>query len=351
MHVEIRNVDMTFGALQVLRGCSLTMVRGEVVSLLGPSGCGKTTLLRCIAGFLVPQRGEIVIDGKDVTLVPPNRRRVGLVFQNYALFPHLSVFDNVAYGLSVQRLGGREIAARVRNALELVALGDLGERYPVQLSGGQQQRVALARACILEPEILLLDEPFNALDAKLRGTMQVELRKLVKRLEMTSIFVTHDQTEALTLSDRIAVMRDGMIEQLSDPLDLYDSPATIYVAGFIGNTNLIRRRAENGRVELAGGVTLPADRSGEVSIVIRPENLLLSPPSATHAGASWEGTVSFVRPLGATVEYEVDLGAEGALRVVDLRAPHQRPFAVGTRVAVAPRNLEGCVVLPAEVGT
>jgi len=350
MHVEIRNVDKTFGSLQVLRACSLTMSRGEVVSLLGPSGCGKTTLLRCIAGFVVPEQGEIVIDGEDVTLVPPNRRRVGFVFQSYALFPHLTVFQNVAYGLNVRRRPRSEIAARVRAALDLVALSEFADRYPAQLSGGQQQRVALARVFILEPEILLLDEPFNALDAKLRGTMQVELRKLVKRLGMTSIFVTHDQTEALTLSDRIAVMGAGTIEQLSEPLQVYDTPATTYVAGFIGSTNLLRRRVEDGRVELARGVTLPAAFKGEVSVVLRPENLLLSEPSAPGVAPAWEGTVSFVRPLGATVEYEVELGDHEALRVLDLREPHERPFAVGARVVVTLRNLEACVVLPAVTG-
>jgi ABC-type Fe3+/spermidine/putrescine transport system ATPase subunit len=176
--------------------------------------------------------------------------------------------------------------------------------------------------------------------------MQVELRKLIKRLGMTSIFVTHDQNEALTLSDRIAVMREGMIEQLSEPLQVYDAPASAYIAGFIGNTNLVHRWAENGRVELARGVALPAAFEGEASIVLRPENLLLNEPSG--AAPTWEGTVSFVRPLGATVEYEVDLGADGALRILDLREPHERPFAVGARVAVALRNPGACVVLPTE---
>ncbi len=347
MHVVISDVDKVFGGTRVLKGCTLGLERGEVVSLLGPSGCGKTTLLRCLAGFLVPERGEIRIDGTDVTLVPPNRRRVGLVFQSYALFPHLSVFDNVAYGLTVRRCPRREIAERVREALALVALEGFAERFPAQLSGGQQQRVALARAFILEPEILLLDEPFNALDAKLRGTMQVELRKLVKRLGMTSIFVTHDQTEALTLSDRVAVMRDGIIQQLDHPLALYDTPSSDYVAGFIGTTNFVRREAREGHVALGGGLALPTAVQGPVQVVLRPENLRVR-AVREGAAAPFTGKVTFVRPLGATVEYEIDAGADGTLRVVDLREALAPTFAEGADVAVVVRKPEACAILPGE---
>jgi ABC-type Fe3+/spermidine/putrescine transport system ATPase subunit len=347
MHVAINDVDKVFGGTRVLAGCTLGLERGEVVSLLGPSGCGKTTLLRCLAGFLVPERGEIRIDDVEVTLVPANRRRVGLVFQNYALFPHLSVFDNVAYGLTVRRRPRGEITRRVREALALVALEEFADRFPAQLSGGQQQRVALARAFILEPEILLLDEPFNALDAKLRGTMQIELRKLVKRLGMTSIFVTHDQTEALTLSDRVAVMRDGVIEQLDHPLALYDAPASGYVAGFIGTTNFGRREAGGGQVAVGRGLALPTAAHGHVQVVLRPENLHVRALSDDLA-APFVGTVTFVRPLGATVEYEIDAGADGTLRVVDLREALARTFAEGDDVAVAVRKPEACTILPLE---
>ena len=346
MHVRLHALEKAFDGHPVLRGCSIDVERGEVVSLLGPSGCGKTTLLRCLAGFLVPDRGEIFVGGTDVTLVPPNRRRVGLVFQNYALFPHLTVFANVAYGLSVQRRPRAEIARRVEDALASVALEGLGDRYPAQLSGGQQQRVALARAFVLEPEVLLLDEPFNALDAKLRGTMQVELRKLVKRLGMTSIFVTHDQTEALTLSDRVAVMRDGVIEQLDHPLALYDQPRNTYVAGFIGTTNLIERVALGGRIELRPGLVIDAPRAGRARVVLRPENLVLRPLDGQADGVGFEGVVTFVRPLGSTLEYEVDLGADGTLTVVSLREPGGRAFAEGERVGIAVRRPEACIVLP-----
>src|SRR5262249_22925240 len=204
----------------------LEVTKGEVMTLLGPSGCGKTTLLRTIAGFVMPDAGSVSIGGRDVTFDPPNRRTVGMVFQHYALFPHMTVFGNVAYGLRVRRLARTEIDRRVRAALELVDLAALGRRWPAQLSRGQQQRVALARVLVLAPEVLLLDEPFGALDAKLRQAMQVDLPQLVRRLGITTVFVTHDQDEALTLSDRIAVMRSGVIEQVGTPLEIYDRPAS-----------------------------------------------------------------------------------------------------------------------------
>ena len=323
MHVEVDGVSKFFGALQVLTDCSLTIERGEVITLLGPSGCGKTTLLRCIAGFYIPEQGRVVVDGRDVTLVPPNKREVGLIFQNYALFPHLSVWKNVAYGLSVRRRPRPDIERQVTKALELVSLTDLAERYPSQLSGGQQQRVAIARALVLEPTVMLLDEPFNALDAKLRSAMQVELRKLVKTLDMTSIFVTHDQTEALTMSDRIAVMREGRLEQLADPLAIYDAPASTYVADFIGSANMIAATAAGGQAELAAGIALPTTVEGKATIVVRPENILVAAEASDDGSGGWTGTIGFVRPLGATVEYEVEV-------------------AVGLRL----RDPEACVVLP-----
>jgi ABC-type Fe3+/spermidine/putrescine transport system ATPase subunit len=221
-------VDKAFGALPVLRGCALDVRPGEVMTLLGPSGCGKTTLLRVIAGLVSPDAGSISIGGRDVTWVPANRRQVGMVFQHYALFPHMTVFGNVAYGLRVRRARREEIGRRVRAALALVELDPLAERWPGQLSGGQQQRVALARALILEPQVLLLDEPFGALDAKLREAMQIDLKKLVQRLGITTVFVTHDQDEAFTLSDRIAVMEAGRITQMGSPLEIYDRPASAY---------------------------------------------------------------------------------------------------------------------------
>src|SRR5262245_11239193 len=234
VHVRLQGIRKTYGANPVLRDCDLDVRKGEVMTLLGPSGCGKTTLLRTVAGFVVPDAGSVAIGGRDVTLSPPNHRPVGMVFQHYALFPHMTVLANVAYGLRVRRVGRAETERRARAALELVELAALADRWPLQLSGGQQQRVALARVLVLEPEVLLLDEPFGALDAKLRQTMQVDLRRLVRRVGITTVFVTHDQDEALTLSDRIAVMRGGEFEQVGTPLEIYDRPASAYVADFVG---------------------------------------------------------------------------------------------------------------------
>ena len=347
MHVEVKGVGKFFGASQVLKDCSLEIDRGEVVTLLGPSGCGKTTLLRCIAGFYLPEQGSIVLDGRDVTLVPPNKRNVGLIFQNYALFPHLSVWKNVAYGPSVRKVPRREIARRVAEILDLVSLSDLADRYPNQLSGGQQQRVAIARTLVLEPEVMLLDEPFNALDAKLRFTMQGELRKLVKRLGMTSIFVTHDQSEALTMSDRIAIMREGELEQVAEPLAIYDAPATAYVADFIGSANMIEGEARGGRVEIGPGVFLPTALQGRTTVVVRPENIALAADGPADGGERWRGKVSFVRTLGATVEYEIEIEGRPPVRAVALRQAKDRTLAVGEAVGLALRDPDACVVLEA----
>ena len=289
--IAIEGVCKSFGSQQVLQDCSLAVGRGTVLTLLGPSGCGKTTLLRTIAGFVQPDRGRVFIGGRDSTRLPPHERRVGYVFQDYALFPHLTVGGNVAYGLKVRRMRRAETAQRVAGALDLVGLGGLGPRYPSELSGGQQQRVAIARALVLEPEVLLLDEPFNALDAALRTTMQAELRKLIERVGITSLFVTHDQGEAMALSDTVAVMRAGTIEQFAPPLEIYDRPRTAYVARFIGRANLIE----------AGAAGL---RDGGSMLMVRPENLML----ATGDGAGWPGRVAFATALGGQIEYEVDCG-------------------------------------------
>ncbi len=263
--VAVRDIVKRYGAQTVLDRCSLDAIEGEILTLLGPSGCGKTTLLRCIAGFIRPDGGGILIDGADTLPVPVNRRPVGVVFQSYALFPHLTVAGNVGYGLRMRGVAKDEIQRRVTAALASVSLGGFENRYPSQLSGGQQQRVAIARVIVLEPRVLLLDEPFNALDAKLRGNMQVELRQLIKTLGITAIFVTHDQEEAMTLSDRIAVMRAGRIEQLDRPDVVYDRPASAYVADFIGASNSLAARAEGGRLTLPDGQVLPTALAGDVS--------------------------------------------------------------------------------------
>jgi ABC-type Fe3+/spermidine/putrescine transport system ATPase subunit len=341
-HVQLQGVRKTFGALPVLRDCDLEVAQGEVLTLLGPSGCGKTTLLRTVAGFVVPDAGSVRIGERDMTLVPPNRRPVGMVFQHYALFPHMTVAGNVGYGLRVRRLRREEIAHRVRATLDLVDLAGLADRWPGQLSGGQQQRVALARVLVLTPEVLLLDEPFGALDAKLRQAMQVDLRRLVRRLGITTVFVTHDQDEALTLSDRIAVMRAGVIEQVGTPLEIYDNPASAYVADFIGQSNLLAAEARGGRAELGPGVALSTDRAGRVTVVVRPEHLAVR---RDEAGPGWLGTLTFVKHAGATTEYQVDVGRPAPLRVLAMRDAGGPVLAVGDRVRVALRDGAACVVL------
>ena len=346
MHVEVDALDKSFGPSRVLKGCSLGIDRGEVVTLLGPSGCGKTTLLRCIAGFHLPERGRVAIDGRDMTLVPPHRRGVGMIFQSYALFPHLDVRRNVAYGLAVRKVGRAERERRVAAALDLVSLGKLADRYPSQLSGGQQQRVAIARVLVLEPTVLLLDEPFNALDAKLRHAMQGELRKLVKALGMTTIFVTHDQSEALTLSDRVAVMRDGEIEQVAPPLRIYDAPASDYVADFIGNANTFAGEARAGRLPLAPGIEVSSPVEGEAIAILRPENVRVE-PAEDPEGPGWRGRIGFVRTLGATVEYEVEAAGGTTVKVLALRLASEPVLALGQPVCMALRDPGACTVLPA----
>ncbi len=342
--VVIRDAVKRFAGLTVLDRCSLEAQEGEILTLLGSSGCGKTTLLRCIAGFLTPDEGEILIDGKDTIPVPVNRRSVGVVFQSYALFPHLTVARNVGYGLRMRGVAAAEIARRVSVALQTVSLTGFEERYPAQLSGGQQQRVAIARVLVLEPRVLLLDEPFNALDAKLRGTMQMEMRQLIKRLGITAIFVTHDQEEALTMSDRIAVMRAGKIEQLGTPEEIFDRPASAYVADFVGTSNFADGVASAGRVILPDGQSIATDLDGAVRVMLRPHNILLGPAQAE--GAGWSGLVRFRRHVGALMEYEVGLEDGAALRVVALRNEAVARIEAGDRVSLSLRDPAACIAFP-----
>lgn len=346
MRVSIARLDKRFGSNQVLRSCDLTVEDGELVTLLGPSGCGKTTLLRCLAGFELPEAGALRIGDSDLTHQPPNKRNVGFVFQNYALFPHLSVLENVAYGLKIRRRPRAEVASRVEQALSLVSLAEFANRYPSQLSGGQQQRVALARAIVLRPSVLLLDEAFNALDAKLRLSMQMELRKLVKRLEMTTICVTHDQIEALTISDRIAVMASGRIEQIASAHTIYDKPSTTFVADFIGAANVLKRSATEAGTEVCTGVRLDSHEAGPVAIVIRPENLLLD---RGVNGNGWFGQITYARLLGPSVEYEVLTERDGPLRALVARNPGSNGSAilsVGEKVRINLKDASACVVIP-----
>ena len=280
--VDLSGVSKRYGAVVALDGVDLTVFEGELLSLLGPSGCGKTTTLNVIAGFAAPDAGRVVIDDADVTGEPAWRRGLGIVFQSYALFPHMSVADNVAFGLRERGLGRTEIAERVSEALALVRLPGAGRRRPHELSGGMQQRVALARALVIRPRVLLLDEPLAALDRKLREEMRAELRDIQQRVGITTVFVTHDQHEALGLSDRVAVMNAGRLEQLGSPREVYERPATPFVADFVGASSVLHARAIDAEtVELAGGARLrvslrPAPVPGRpLRLLVRPERVEL----------------------------------------------------------------------------
>ncbi len=299
--LEISALTKAFGGRSVLTDISLAVAQGEFVALLGPSGCGKTTLLRCIAGFLIPEAGSVRIGGSDVTALPPYRRPLNTVFQNYALFPHLSVADNVAYGPRRHGASRAEAAERAREALALVGLAEFGDRFPQELSGGQQQRVALARAIVNKPMLLLLDEPLSALDLKLRKRMQLELKQLQEKLGIAFIFVTHDQEEAMTMADRIVVMNGGRIEQIGRGQDIYRAPRSRFVADFIGEANILPcRRLADGRVALSlGSVTLPAPglpAGADLVAILRPEDVTLS-------AAATEGSIA------ATVEDVIHVGS------------------------------------------
>jgi putative spermidine/putrescine transport system ATP-binding protein len=275
--LTISHLEKSFGANKVVKDFDLEIAKGEFVSLLGPSGCGKTTVLRMVAGFETPSQGAIRIDGKDVVGLRPNQRNIGMVFQAYALFPNLTVAQNVAFGMKVKGLPRAETDARVAEMLDLIGLPDLGARYPFQLSGGQQQRVALARALAVRPQVLLLDEPLSALDAKIRVSLRTEIREIQRRLGITTIFVTHDQEEALSMSDRIVVMNGGIAEQVGTPFEVYNRPATKFVANFVGTLNTFDAKVENaseGRISLDGvAMTLPAPvpSGAGIAIALRPE--------------------------------------------------------------------------------
>ena len=340
--LRIGAVSKHFGTVTVLKDCSLDVAEGEIVTLLGASGCGKTTLLRCIAGFWEAEDGIIEIDGHDMAPLPVNRRPVGVVFQSYALFPHLTVARNVGYGLRMRGVPKAEIEQRVAKALDTVSLSEFANRYPAQLSGGQQQRVAVARVLVLQPRVLLLDEPFSALDAKLRGSMQVELRQLIKRLGLTAIFVTHDQEEALTMSDRIAVMRDGRIEQVDVPDTIFDYPATAYVADFIGTSNFWRATSQDGRVTLPDGQVLTTALAGEVQIMTRPHNLRLGPPET----GPWQGKVAFQRTVGALIEVHVEMPDGAIIQVAMMRQDRMQPLAPGVPVSLSVIDPSFCAVYP-----
>ena len=313
------------------------MDRGEFVSLLGPSGCGKTTALRQVAGFDRPDAGSIVLDGKDITRTPPNRRSMGMVFQAYSLFPNMTARQNVEFGLRIQGRSKVDRGKRIGELLELVGLSAAGDRYPHQLSGGMQQRVALARAIAIEPRVLLLDEPLSALDAKVRVQLREEIRRIQLELGITTLYVTHDQEEALSVSDRVAVMFGGRIEQIGTPVEMYTAPATPFVAEFVGLTNRLPGTVQGGVVEVLG-VRLPLvlrDTSpGPAVALIRPEAMSITPAS-THAGGAFEGTVAAISFLGAISRVTVDLGDLSIL--VQVLTSEATSCPVGTRVQVSVR--------------
>ena len=346
MQLKISKINKKFGDLDVLVDCELKVMDGELVTLLGPSGCGKTTLLRCLAGFEIPDSGNVFLGNQEVTNIPCNKRNVGFVFQNYALFPHLTVAKNVDYGLAVRSVPSKKREELVDKTLALVGLNSLENRYPKQLSGGQQQRVALARALILEPKILLLDEAFNALDAKLRISMQIELRKLVKKVGITTICVTHDQIEALTISDRIAIMNQGRIDQIGTPNDIYERPNTEFVAEFLGTANIFTRKVNNGVVQLAKGLELSTNYDGEVTIVVRPDDFYIT---SENCKEGWIGTVAFKRLLGPTIDLEIAVDEVENLLRLSIPRREGENLNVGKQVNVSLTDKKNAIVIPHKV--
>jgi putative spermidine/putrescine transport system ATP-binding protein len=311
--LSLEAVTKRYGDFHAVRDVTLKVAEGEFLVLLGPSGCGKTTTLRMIAGFIEPTGGSIRLGGRDITRLPPWQRNAGLVFQSYALFPHLTVAQNVSFGLEMRKVAQAEMATKVDEALRLVRLAHLGDRLPRQLSGGQQQRVALARALAFRPDILLLDEPLSNLDAKLRQEVRVEIRELQRKLGLTTVMVTHDQEEALTMADRLVVMNGGAIRQAGSQRDLYERPADRFVAGFVGrSTFLTGAIAETGLFKTTGGLIVrcihPADLQGPATLAIRPERITVSPKARDALDNQFTGVVEIVSYLGPLLDIHVRVG-------------------------------------------
>jgi len=338
--LRLNGVSKRYGDVRAADDLTLDVADGEFVVLLGPSGCGKTTTLRIVAGFVEPTSGSVRLGERDVTTLPPWRRNAGLVFQSYALFPHITVAENIAFGLEMRKVPKSEIAPRVAEALRLVRLGHLGDRLPRQLSGGQQQRVALARALVFHPDVLLLDEPLSNLDAKLRADVRVEIRELQRKLGLTTVMVTHDQEEALTMADRLVVMSEGRIRQIGTQQDLYERPAEKFVADFVGRSTFIDGRMDGpGRFVSAGGLVVACDgatgqASGDASLALRPERLALLSGAAPAMDNSFPGTVEFISYLGSQVDLHVRLTPRERV-IVQIQNRPDRPLpAIGSQVHV-----------------
>ena len=354
--VSLRGLTKKFTDAAAVNELDLEIGDGEFVSLLGPSGCGKTTTLRLLAGFLQPDAGEIRVDGKMVSspalLVPPERRNMSMIFQSYAVWPHMTVAQNVAYGLKFKKLAKQEIDAKVTKLLGVVHLAELKDRYSAELSGGQQQRVALARALVVEPQILLMDEPLSNLDANLREEMRFEIRRLHEEFKITTVYVTHDQAEAMATSDRIAVLDRGRLVQVGQPAEIFDRPKTRFVAEFVGKANILTGRMEDdGRLLLADGVKIRLNRagapSGEVSVCLRPHNIMLvADPQAARDLADqgynlFSGTIRRSIYFGDAVDYNVELASCAFLRVI---APPSQRFDSGQSIHAA-AHPDHCVVV------
>lgn len=358
MYLTLENITKVFpprgsaSEVNAVRDVNLDIEKGELVTLLGPSGCGKTTTLRMIAGFEFPTMGRIILDGKEINSLPPHKREMSMVFQSYAIFPHLTVFENIAYGLNVQRRSKSVIKEQVNKVLELVHLEGYGDRAPTQLSGGQQQRVALARALIMEPKVLLMDEPLSNLDAKLREEMRTEIRRIQKDMNITSVYVTHDQIEAMTLSDRIVVMNQGLIEQIGTPVEIYRFPNSRFVADFIGRANFVpgevQEKNDSKLTVKVFGETLELTnikrdftRQEAVTLIIRPEMIRIK-----KTGELFKGAIRRVVYLGDVIEYDVEIGGQ-LLTGLETDPYVMEPFLVGEQVTVG--CAEGCIqVLPGE---
>jgi putative spermidine/putrescine transport system ATP-binding protein len=340
--LELKDLSVRYGEVTAISTVSLSIDRGEFVCILGPSGCGKSTLLNVIGGFIPPTAGEIFIDGADVTKRTPNARPTAMIFQSYALFPHMSVFDNVAYGLKLRKMPRAMIAQKVNEVLDLVKLAGYGERFPSELSGGQQQRVALARGLVVQPTLLLLDEPFSNIDAKLRDWMRTELKSLQRRLGIAMIFVTHDQDEAFELGDRVIVMSEGRVEQTGTAEELYLKPESLFTAGFIGSSNVLEGTVgdtSNGDTDLtlANGLKLKVSLADAVSkgetitAVIRPEEVEIIP--GAPESAPYKGTIAEMTHFGSHIRYQVDV--DGTQLRVSYQNGRQPPVSLGDRVGIA----------------